>query len=68
MKPAESYRPISLLCIQSKVLGRCVCIKLYDHLKQYIRPLQHGFLRDRSYVTQLLSVLNTTGHTLDKNI
>ena len=68
MKPAENYRPISLLCIQSKVLGRCVCIKLYDHVKQYIRHLQHGFLRNCSCVTQLLSVLNTTGHNLDKNI
>ena len=27
-----------------------------------------GFLRDRSCVTQPLSVLNTTGHNLDKNI
>ena len=26
MEPAENYRPISLLCILSKVLERCVCI------------------------------------------
>ena len=68
MKPAENYKPIFLLCIQSKVLERCVCIKRYVHVKQYIIPLQHGFLRDRSCVTQLLSFLNTTGHNLDKNI
>ena len=68
MEPGENYRSIFLLCIQSKVLERCVCLKRYDHVKQYIIPLQHGFLRDRSCVTQLLSVLNTTGHNLDKNI
>ena len=43
MEPAENYRPISLLCILSKVLERCVCIKLYNHVKQFISPLQHVF-------------------------
>ena len=68
MEPAENYRPISLLCILSKVLECCVCSKLYDHVKQFVSPLQHGFLRNCSCVTQLLSVLNTIGHNQDKNI
>ena len=68
MEPAENYRPISLLCILSKVLEHCVCIKLYDHVKQFVSPLQHGLLQNRSCVTQLLSVLNTIGRNLDKNI
>ena len=42
--------------------------KLYDHVKQFVSPLQQGFLSNRSCVTQLLSVLNTNGHNLDKNI
>ena len=42
--------------------------KLYDHVKQFVSPIQHGFLWNRSCVTQLLSVLNTNGHNLDKNI
>ena len=33
-----------------------------------ITPLEHGFLRNRSCVTQLLSVLHTIGRNLDKNI
>jgi len=33
-----------------------------------ITPLQHGFLRNRLCVTQLLSVLYTIGRNLDKNI
>ena len=68
MEPTETYRPISLLCIISKVLECCVSIKLYHHVKQFISPLQHGFLRNRSCTTQLLSVFNAISQNLDKNI
>ena len=67
-EPAENYRPISLLPIVSKVLERCVFNCLYGHVNNLITPLQHGFLRNRSCVTQLLSVLHTIGRNLDKNI
>ena len=67
-EPAENYRPISLLPIVSKVLERCVFNCLYDHVNNLITPLQHGFLRNRSCVTQLLPVLHTIGQNLDKNI
>ena len=67
MEPTENYRPISLLRIISKVLERWVSIKLYNHGKQFISPLQHGFLRNRFCTTQLLSV-NAISRNLDKNI
>lgn len=67
-KPAEHYRPISLLPILGKVLERCVCVRLYDHVRNLITNSQHGFLRRRSCVTQLLSVLHAIGQSLDKNI
>ena len=66
-EPAENYRPISLLPILGKVLERCVCLRLYDHVKHLLTSLQHGFLRQRSCVTQLLSVLHIIGQSLDKN-
>ena len=66
-EPAENYRPISLLPILGKVLERCVCLRLYDHVKHLITSLQHGFLRQRLCVTQLLSVLHIIGQSLDKN-
>ena len=66
-EPVENYRPISLLPIISKVMERCVCNRLYDHVKLLINKVQHGFLRNRSCVTQLLSVLHTIGQHLDKN-
>ena len=67
-EPAENYRPISLLPIVSKVLERCVFTRLYIHLKCLITDLQHGFMKNRSCVTQLLSVLHAIRLNLDKNI
>ena len=40
----------------------------YDHLKDLISVLQHGFLPNRSCVTQLLLALHTVGQSLDNNI
>ena len=54
-EPAENSRPISLLPIISKVMERCVYNRLYQHVLHLISPHQHGFLRNRSCVTQLLS-------------
>ena len=68
MEPVENYRLTSLLCILGKVLKRFVCITLFDHVKQFISSLQHDFLRNCSYVRQLLSFLITIGHNMDKNI
>ena len=42
--------------------------RFYKHWKDLISVLQHGFLPNRSCVTQLLSVLHTVGQSLDKNI
>ena len=63
-KPAENYRPISLLLIVSKVLERCVYQRFYDHVAHLVSEYQHGFLRNRSFE---LSVLHTIGYYLDKN-
>ena len=57
----ENYRPISLLCVVSKVLERCVLNKLRDHLLGVVISTQHGFLPGRSCTTQLLEVLDYIG-------
>ena len=67
-EPAENYRTISLLPILGKVLEHCVCVRFYDHIKHLVTESQHGFLRQRSCVTQLLSVLHAIGQSLVKNI
>ena len=65
---AENYCPISLLSIVSKTLECCVSNNLYHHVSGHISDEQHGFIRNRSCVTQLLSVFHTIGENLDKNI
>ena len=57
----ENYRLISLLCIVSKVLERCVLSKLRVHLLELINTSQHGFIPGRSCTTQLVEVLNSIG-------
>ena len=66
-EPAANYRPISLLPIISKTLERCIYWRFYDHVVNLISPSQHGFLRNRSCVTQLLSAFHSIGQDLDKN-
>ena len=41
--------------------------RFYDHVAHLVSEYQHGFLRNRSCVTQLLSVLHTIGYYLHKN-
>jgi hypothetical protein len=48
-----NYKPISLLCILSKVLKRCI-FNWLDYLSQSLSKHQQGFLKGRSTVTQML--------------
>ena len=52
----SNYRPISLLCVISKVLERCVFNHCYHHLSPSFYQFQHGFLKGKSTTTQLLEV------------
>ena len=63
---AENYRPISLLCIISKVLERCVLNNIKCHLLKIINVYQHGFLPGRSCMTNLIDVLHYVGSRLDR--
>jgi hypothetical protein len=64
---AENYRPISLLCIISKVLlERCVLNNVKYRLLQAVNICQHGFISGRSCVTNLIDALNYVGSCLDR--
>ena len=63
---AENYRPISLLSIVSKVMERCLFNAIRDHVFNPICPCQHGFIAERSCVTQLVEVLDQIGTKLDR--
>lgn len=60
-----NYRPISLLCIASKIMERCIHDHVFTAVKAHIHPLQHGFMKGRSCATQLLNVYHDVGSNLD---
>ena len=62
----KNYRPISLLCIISKFLEKCVFNHCYTLIWPQLYHLQHGFLRGRSTVTQLLQVYHEVIQALAK--
>ena len=64
----ENYRPISLLCILSKVLERCIFTRLINHLSSSLSSWQHGFVTGRSTVTQMLCFLHRIGQALDNSL
>lgn len=63
----SNYRPISLLCIVSKVLERIIHDKIIDFVSISISDNQFGFLRSRSSVQQLLLFLNSLQTSLSQN-
>ena len=63
----KNYRPISLLCVTSKVLERIIYNHIIDFVKNSISPYQFGFLRHRSTLQQLLIFLNTMNTSLNTN-
>ena len=57
----QNYRPISLLPIFGKILGKLIFDTLYRHLEVYslLNPNQSGFRPGDSTVNQLLSIVNS---------
>ncbi|MGL5707265.1 MAG: RNA-directed DNA polymerase, partial [Aeromonas sp.] len=64
----ENYRPVSLTSIFSKVLEKIVRKQLCHHLltNDLINKSQHGFLRGKSCLTNLLSFMNEVTCRLDE--
>lgn len=57
---ADSYRPISLLCVLSKVLQRCILDYCLLHVSTFLYNMHYGFQRGRSTESQLLQVYHHT--------
>ncbi len=68
VKDVTNYRPISLLCVVSKVLERCTYNRLIDHISTHLHHFQFRFLRGKSTTSQLLHVLHEIGELLDKRV
>ena len=63
-----NYRPISLLCVVSKVLERCIFKHFKESLCFLFHNTPHGFLQGRSTVTQLLAFYHEICQSLDKGL
>jgi hypothetical protein len=64
---AENYRPISILPVLSKIFERLVHSAIYPHLHNTILQQQHGFVKKRSTVTNLLAYSADLFEGLDAN-
>lgn len=61
-----NYRPISKLCVIAKILERIVYDQVYSALKHAFSPFQHGFLRGKSTVTNLILLNDFLTAAMDK--
>ena len=60
----ENYRPISLTSLVMKVLERIMHEELLTRTETKIDPRQHGFLKNKSCNTNLLSFANSVSLSL----
>ena len=61
---SKNYRPITLLCILSKILEKCIFDSLFPYVANLIHQSQHGFQKRKSTISQLLVYL---GNLLQQN-
>lgn len=62
-----NYRPISLLNVDSKIFEKCVYKSLYAHFSSHLSSCQHGFVKNKSVNTNMISFLNKIYRALDEN-
>ncbi|XP_060710826.1 uncharacterized protein LOC132835701, partial [Hemiscyllium ocellatum] len=64
----SNYRPVSLTSVVGKVLERMVRDKIYEHLgrNNVIRDSQHGFVKGRSCLTNLIEFFEKVTKEVDE--
>ncbi|MGL5622948.1 RNA-directed DNA polymerase, partial [Cetobacterium sp.] len=67
---ASNYRPVSLTSVLCKCLERLICKQVCQHLARHelLSDAQHGFVKRRSCLTNLLQFLNEVTRRLDAGI
>ena len=63
----EKYRPVSILCKLPLILERIIFNFLYPKVLKLIHRKQHGFMKARSTVTQMISYLDLVYRAMDSN-
>ncbi|KAJ7425136.1 RNA-directed DNA polymerase from mobile element jockey-like protein [Willisornis vidua] len=63
-----NYKPVSLTLVPCKVMEQIILSAITQHLQdgQRIRPSQHGFRKDRSCLTNLISFYDQVTHLVDE--
>jgi len=63
-----NYRPFSLTSVLGKVKEQIILSAIMWHIwdNQVIRPSQHGFMKDRSCLTNLISFYDQVTHLVDE--
>jgi len=63
-----NYRPVSLTLVPGKIMKRFILSALTGHVKdnQGIRPSQHGLMKDRSCLTNLISFYDQVTRLVDE--
>ena len=64
----SNYRPISLLCLSAKIMERVILDQLLDLTKNFLNPVQHGFLSEKSCATNLITLTDDIAHSLFNDI
>ncbi|XP_045447547.1 ATP-binding cassette sub-family G member 4-like [Melitaea cinxia] len=62
---AKNYRPISIVSVFAKVFELLIYPVVSWHFKQFVAPEQHGFVKARSTVTNLVSFVEDITEILD---
>ena len=65
---AANYRPIALTCTLVKVLEKIIKDNLIIHISKYLPTSQHGFIKSKSIVSQLLEAHDDWTKALDANM
>ena len=60
----KDYRPISIIPNFSKAFERCIYDKIFPQVRPLINLEQHGFINNRSTVTNLACFLQYAHHTI----
>jgi len=63
-----NYRPVSLTSVLGKIMEQFILSALTGHVKdnQGIRPSQHGFMKGKSCLTNLISCCDQVTHLVDE--